>query len=229
MEELCDKLQSTSENDWSVSQNKRFRASIIIWGMPKSLSTLEIRAKLADIGLASFARGSVAWEGDHVRLLLLPKDSKGLSKDVVGRISACLRKIGCRCVLDESQKAWESAGVQVNIACSNRFSSLVDEDVYVGGELSIDVVRQEACEVQRVRFARKLKIATWNFAGLCSERKQKEISEVLNRVKVDIVAGQETWERKDKVVNVDGYKWFGKPRIDQNSRRGRGRGWLFSS
>ena len=30
------------------------------------------------------------------------------------------------------------------------------------------------------------------------------------------------WERKDKVVNVDGYKWFGKPRIDQNSRRGEG-------
>ena len=80
---------------------------------------------------------------------MLPKDSKG--QDVVGRISACLRKIGCRCVLDESQKAWESAGVQVNIACSNRFSSLVDEDVYV---LNIDVVRQEACEVQRVRFDR---------------------------------------------------------------------------
>ena len=106
---LVAELQSTSE---SVSQNKRFRASIIVWGMPKSLST---RAKLADIGLASFARGSVAWEGDHVRLLLLPK---GLSNDVVGRISACLRKIGCRCVLDESQKAWESAGVQVNIACT---------------------------------------------------------------------------------------------------------------
>ena len=45
--------------------------------------------------------------------------------------------------------------MQVNISCSNRFS-LVDEDVYVGGELNIDVVRQE---VQRVRFA-------WNFAGL---------------------------------------------------------------
>ena len=24
------------------------------------------------------------------------------------------------------------------------------------------------------------------------------------------------------MVNVDGYKWFGKPRIDQNSRRGEG-------
>ena len=67
---LVAELQSTSENDWSVSQNKRFRASIIVWGMP---STLEIRAKLVDRG---FARGSVAWEGDHVRLLLLPKDSK---------------------------------------------------------------------------------------------------------------------------------------------------------
>ena len=98
--------------------NKRFRASIIVWGMP-------VYAGKA----CRYARGSVAWEGDHVRLLLLPKDSKGLSKDVVGRISACLRKIGCRCVLDESQKAWESAGVQVNIACSNRFS--IDEDVYV--------------------------------------------------------------------------------------------------
>ena len=47
-------------------------------------------------------------------------------------------------------------------------------------------------------------------------------SEVLNRVKVDIVAGQETWEGKDKVVNVDGSKWFGKPRIDQNNHRGEG-------
>ena len=39
----------------------------------------------------------------------------------------------------------------------------------------VNHVRQEACELQRVRFARKLKIATWNFVGLCSERKQKEI------------------------------------------------------
>ena len=90
--------------------------------------------------------------------------------------------------------------MQVNIACSNWFSSLVDEDECVGGELNVDVVRQEVSEVQRVRFARKLKVVTWNFSGLCSEHKQKEISEVLNRVKIDIVAGQETWERKDKVV-----------------------------
>ena len=47
--------------------------------------------------------GHFAWEGDHIRLLLLPRDSKGLNKDVVRQISASLRKIRCRmsrlCVL----------------------------------------------------------------------------------------------------------------------------------
>ena len=60
--------QVTSDAAWTVSKNKRFRANIIVWGMPKSLSTLEIRTKLADLGLVGFARGAVAWEGDHVRL-----------------------------------------------------------------------------------------------------------------------------------------------------------------
>ena len=46
----------TSE-DWIVSHNKGFRANIIVWGMPKDLPTLEIRAKLADLGLDSFVRG----------------------------------------------------------------------------------------------------------------------------------------------------------------------------
>ena len=93
-------------------------------------------------------------------------------------------------------KAWEPAGVQV---VSNLFSSLVDEEECVGSEPNVGRKLVKA----GVRFARKL--ATWNSAGLCSER---EISEV------DIVAGQ------DRVVNVDGYKWFGKPRIDQNNLRG---------
>ena len=60
-----DRQPRTSE-DWVVSKRKRFRANIIAWGMPKDLTTLEIRAKLADLGLASFVRGNVLWEGDHV-------------------------------------------------------------------------------------------------------------------------------------------------------------------
>ena len=72
-------------------------------GVPRDASTLEVRGKLADVGLVGFARGSVVWEGDHIRLILAPRDSKGLTNEIVSRISACLRKIGCRCVLDENR------------------------------------------------------------------------------------------------------------------------------
>ena len=34
-----------------------------------------------------------------------------------------------------------------------------------------------------------------NFAGLCSEREQKEVGQVVEKLKIDVVAGQESWER----------------------------------
>ena len=73
----------TSE-DWLVSHHKGSRANIIVCGMPKdSLPTFEIRAKLADLGLDSFVRGEAFWEGEHVRLVFTPNDSKGLTKELV--------------------------------------------------------------------------------------------------------------------------------------------------
>ena len=196
--------------------------------MPKSLSTLEIRTKLADLGLVGFARGAVVWEGDHVRLILLPKDSKGLSKEVVAKISTYLRRIGCRCMLDENERALEA--VRVDISCVNRVAQLADEcesvddgeqsSVVSGGEGGdLPVVKQS---LRAGKACRKLKVATWNFSGLCSERKQKEVAEILSRLTIDIVAGQESWEREGKNIVVDGYKWFGKPRKDQSNPRGEG-------
>ena len=35
-----------------------------------------------------------------------------------------------------------------------------------------------------------LRVGSWNFSGLCSQRKQKEVSEVLNKLKLDIVASR---------------------------------------
>ena len=58
----------TSE-DWTVG---RFRANIIVQGMPRELTMLKIRAKFADLGLVTFLRGKVFWEGGHVRLVLTP-------------------------------------------------------------------------------------------------------------------------------------------------------------
>ena len=69
---------------------------------------------------------------------------------------------------------------------------------------------------------RRLRIATWNFSGLGRERKQKEIGELLTKNSIDVVTGQESWEREDTRIEVEGYKWFGKTRSNQNSRRGEG-------
>ena len=95
-----DRRSSTNEY-WVVIHGKGFRANIILWGMPRDISTLEVRAKLADLGLASFVRGKVVWEGDHLRLVLTATDSKGVTKEQVSQI---LRKIVCRCVLDEPKR-----------------------------------------------------------------------------------------------------------------------------
>ena len=48
------------------------------------------------------------------------------------------------------------------------------------------------------------------------------MSEVLTRLNIDVVAGQESWEREEKTVAVEGYRWFGKPRENQSSLRGEG-------
>ena len=68
------------KNDWVVSCNKRACANIIVWGCLKVChATLEVRGKLADLDLVSVARH---WEGDHIRVVLKPKDSRGITKEV---------------------------------------------------------------------------------------------------------------------------------------------------
>ena len=42
------------------------------------------------------------------------------------------------------------------------------------------------------------------------------------RSHIDIVAWQESWEREEKNIVVDGYKWFGKPRKDKSNLTGEG-------
>ena len=38
--------------------------------------------------------------------------------------------------------------------------------------------------------------------------------------KINIVAGQDSWDKENSRINVDEYKWFGKPCDLQNSQRG---------
>ena len=51
--------------DWSVSHGRHFRANIIIWGLRKHYSTLEVRTILVDDDFENLARSEMRWEGDH--------------------------------------------------------------------------------------------------------------------------------------------------------------------
>ena len=130
-------------------------------------------------------------------------------------------------MLDENERAREA--VCVDIPCVNRFAQLADEcesvdceqsSVVSGGEGDdLPVVKQS---LSAGKACRKLKVATWNFSGLCSEHKRKEVAEILSSLNINIVAGQESRERKGNNIVVDGYKWSGKPRKDQSNPRGEG-------
>ena len=100
-----------------------------IWGMRKHYSTLEVRTILADANFENLARGEMRWEGDHLRIILTVNDSKAIDNPIVSEHSAKLRKIGCRCVLDDGLK--ELVRCSLPIACSNRFHSLKDDDVTI--------------------------------------------------------------------------------------------------
>ena len=108
------------------------------------------------------------------------------------------------------------------IACSNRFHSLKDDDVTIKKRDCVEVPQGGLQSRSAYHREYGLRVGSWNFSGLCSQREQKEVSEVLNKLKLDIVAVQKSWERKGSVLEVQGYKWLGKPRKIQNSKRGEG-------
>ena len=45
---------------------------------------------------------------------------------------------------------------------------------------------------------------------------------MLAKHNLDVVAGHESWQKEETRMDVEGYKWFEKPRINQNSPRGEG-------
>ena len=169
-----------TREDWLVIHSNGFRANIMVWGMPKDLPTLEIRAKLADLDLDSFVRGNAFWEGEHVRLVLTPIDSKGLTKLLVSQVSASLRKIGCRCVLDDVKSGVRFKSMPIecfnryeplaqlhysNLAvCSSSNSDKKNGSVYV----DVDLVGSKAKSLVGNKWERRIKVYSYmEFFGGC--------------------------------------------------------------
>ena len=74
---------------------------------------------------------------------------------------------------------------------------------------------------------RRFRLGSWNIQSLNSTRKQLELSEILEKNSIDILAIQESWEIVSKSsFRVPGYLWFGKPRCKdpENSNLKRGEG-----
>ena len=78
--------------------------------------------------------------------------------------------------------------------------------------IDVDLVASKTKALVRYKRERKVRLATCNFSGLCSDRKQKEIGELLAKHNLDVVAGQESSEKEETIIDVEGYKWFGKSR-----------------
>lgn len=54
--------------------------------MARDVTTLEVRAKFADLGITTFVKGKGFWEGDHLRLVLTVSDIKGITRKQVSEI-----------------------------------------------------------------------------------------------------------------------------------------------
>ena len=50
-----------------MSCKKYSRANIIVWRLPRSFSTLKIKAELSDLVLGSFIAGNVRWKDEQIR------------------------------------------------------------------------------------------------------------------------------------------------------------------
>ena len=71
--------------------------------------------------------------------------------------------------------------------------------------VDVELVGSKAKAMVRNKREWKLRLATWNFSGLCSDHKQKEIGELLAKHNLDVVAGQESWEKEETRIAVEGY------------------------
>ena len=65
-----------------------------------------------------------------------------------------------------------------------------------------------------------MRVGTWNVHGLSS--KELEVASICSRLKLDFVAIQETFWKRQNPPFLPGYKWFGRQNSQMPGRRGVG-------
>ena len=70
-----------------------------------------------------------------------------------------------------------------------------------------------------------LRIASLNARSLQGPGRLEEINELLSEKQIHVLAVQETWRKSDDApVHVEGFRWYGVPRSEKNSKKKRGGG-----
>ena len=77
-------LYPRTGKDLVVGHNKCSRVNIIVWGLHKEQLCWKC---VLNLGLESFVRGNVLWERNHIRLVLMKKDSNSVSSELVKQVS----------------------------------------------------------------------------------------------------------------------------------------------
>ena len=105
-----------------------------------------------------------------MHVVLTVNDSRAIDKSIVSELSAKLRKIGCRYVLDDGRK--ELVHCSLPITCFNRFRSLKN-DVTIKKRDCVGVPQGGLQSRSAYHREYGLRVGSWNFSGLCSQHKQR--------------------------------------------------------
>ena len=92
--------------------------------------------------------------------------------------------------------------MSVPVHCVNRFESLAVDTCSDDNVEDVPIVDSVALKIKVLasKMRKQLRLATWN---VCSERKQKEIADLL-ACNSYIVAVQESWEKEDSKIDISG-------------------------
>ena len=178
------RLASDLRDNWSIVGDRRTQKVLMVFGVKQSTSLVEFKIACGDIGLNwLISSAPIRRLGNHMRIIVRNRFVKFFTREYVCRLSRLMRvNYGWRCVYDEINVCEYNACKKHNtkLKLVNRYDILqhegkdCDEAFESVSTSPILKLRQGSKCVTRIKM-RGLRIGTWNFQGLCSDRKALEV------------------------------------------------------
>ena len=124
-------LSDEAEEGWSIVERRTLKKVLLVFGVKKSLSLLELKILCYDVGLDwLISRNHVRRFGNHIRIFIRNTFVAFFTPSFVRELSRLIRvRFGWRCVYDEvNVGVGDSVKIVNNVKLCNRFSLLQDGD-----------------------------------------------------------------------------------------------------